>query len=438
MLMIRPPRGRQVLGYGVPALVLVLVFVYLIGKRDEIYDFTDDLLDVDPDVRSALADLKSSRVRDVAANETLGFETILALSTGTQWRLSGLRTAADYTGLKIRVPPQPPISGELLTAFKNLGAPPHPGEGSALAWMAHMNILRYIIQSEHTTALIIEDDADWDVSLKGQMRHVSDAMRVLLNAWEQYAPYRQVIMADDFKTDKNGELINNSTERLENETPIEDPKDAPYGLNWDVLWLGNCGDDVTPSVEAPKNETMSHVQTWTDPTVIRHARYIGWAKNSVKLLPHGTRALVRSHGPVCTFAYAVTKTGARNVLELAGAGSATAYDVKLSGLCRDHKLRCLSVTPEIMHDYKPAPLPPKKEPEPDEEKDEDGRPRKPERKEDPRRKHLTSEINAGNGQGELYTEEENRFVERTKGSTLNIVSSARCRALFDDTCLGTP
>jgi len=38
--------------------------------------------------------------------------------------------------------------------------------GSALAWLGHLNALRTFLASDHATALIIEDDVDWDIRLR--------------------------------------------------------------------------------------------------------------------------------------------------------------------------------------------------------------------------------------------------------------------------------
>lgn len=264
----------------------------------------------------------------------------------------------------------------MLDAFQKLGGPDasHPGPGSALAWMAHLNVLRYVVQSDFESALILEDDVDWDVNLREQMRNAGKAMR-------------------------NLHAVDNHNQTYENEQ-------APYTTDWDVFWIGHCGEDVTPAVEAGNGS--GEYEAWDDASVIPKHKYQGWAHNSVMLLKNGQRAVVRSHGPICTFAYAVTKAGARRVLELTGSGQSQAFDTMMSSLCRDNKLKCFSLVPEVMHEYTPHPT-------------KDGA--------------LSSEINAQNGQGEM-TKADDESLETMMGSTLNIVDSARCRAVFDERCPG--
>ena len=60
------------------------------------------------------------------------------------------------------------------------------------------------VASDLDTAMIIEDDVDWDVAIKEQMPLISDAMR--------------------------------NFSRVDSSSP------APYGRSWDVPWLGHCGE----------------------------------------------------------------------------------------------------------------------------------------------------------------------------------------------------
>ena len=60
------------------------------------------------------------------------------------------------------------------------------------------------VASDLDTAMIIEDDVDWDVAIKEQMPLISDAV------------------ANFSRVDLNNP--------------------APYGRSWDVLWLGHCGE----------------------------------------------------------------------------------------------------------------------------------------------------------------------------------------------------
>jgi len=78
------------------------------------------------------------------------------------------------------------------------------------------------VDEGYGTALILEDDADWGVSLKSQLHTVAEKTRSLGN------------VARDQRT----------------HSPYGDEWDqrthSPYGDEWDLLWLGNCATPPGP------------------------------------------------------------------------------------------------------------------------------------------------------------------------------------------------
>lgn len=69
--------------------------------------------------------------------------------------------------------------------------------GQLGCWRSHMDVMREIVASNVQSALVLEADVDWDVRIKAQLAAVSA--------------------------------------HLPNTTAT-----APYGLDWDVMWLGHC------------------------------------------------------------------------------------------------------------------------------------------------------------------------------------------------------
>ncbi|KAI0971683.1 glycosyltransferase family 25 protein [Xylaria arbuscula] len=285
-------------------LSLVLAIVLLIVRSFHHADYTR-LLPLDPIPRIS--------PKDAAANETLGFQKILALSTGPSWRTRGLDAAAQLTGLQITVPTQPRNPSELLDAFAKIGkeqgtATPLPG--STRAWMAHLDLLKYVITSDLETAFIVEDDVDWDVRIKEQTRLISENVR------------------------------------LYTQTSPEDV--TPYGTGWDVLWLGHCGSSIEDGMPEP--------QIFLDDSRCETALYSGWSKRFLReKLAEGHRLIQMSRQTVCTFGYGVTKSGAQKVLSLVGTGANEAFDVSLSAHCRTGELFCLVVNPQVLNHYEPPP-----------------------------------------------------------------------------------
>ncbi|KAJ5720916.1 uncharacterized protein N7483_008850 [Penicillium malachiteum] len=298
---------------------------------------------------------------DCAGNETLGFGQILVLSHGPSWRTRGLAAAASLTGLHYIIPPQPPVHPDLSDAFAQLGSDQgkdHPTSGGSRAWLAHLDLIKHVYQLNLETALIIEDDIDWDVSLRIQMKSIASAIRNLTHTYNH--------------------------------------DDLPYGREWDIIWMGHCGEFWDKEFETV---------IFDDIAVCPHEKYHGWAQKYISRIPKGKRGVYWSKNPVCSFAYALSHDGARKVLELTGAGQGEAFDVKMMGECKSGNLKCISVIPEVIHQYFPA---------------EDFRVKS--------LKDLGDEENLGS------TRDDDIF-ESIKGSTENILFSARCRALWGETCI---
>lgn len=215
----------------------------------------------------------------------------------------------------------------------------------------------------------MEDDVDWDVRIRSQMKPLSDAMRSL------------------------------DTLGTANETSLHGS--TPYGLDWDLLWIGNCGENVVPSVED------GDMRSWPDGSVVTVDKYVGFSHNALEHLPYGHRAVVRGMGPICTFAYAVTRAGAEKIYEQAITGNSEAFDTRLSQMCHKRTINCRAVAPELMHEY----VPPKSD------------------------DFQASDLQAANGKGNAG---DFAVGEAGMGSTKNILASARCKAIFDSLCFDGP
>jgi len=167
------------------------------------------------------------------------------------------------------------------------------------------NHLYRVIDTQTTTAFILEDDADWDITLPDQLLNISSAIRTFTNT-------------------------------------TSPPELYPYGLDWDVLWLGHCGDIFNKS-----NPTNIGIH---DPSMlpVDRLRLVFMDPEFYLDFPPQTRVLHRSAGPVCTFGYAVTLKGAKKLRNWASS-TGEAFDVKLNQGCRSGALMCLSVAPEVIH-----------------------------------------------------------------------------------------
>ena len=171
-----------------------------------------------------------------------------------------------------------------------------------------------IVENGWSSALIIEDDVDWDINLKSQLSDFAHGSRFLQN---------QTI---DAKTH------------------------SPYGDGWDILWLGHCHDTID------KIDTRTYV-IQNDPTVPANERLTLGNKDHDLLnrWPDHSRVVHVVGAPICTFAYALSYRGAQKILyalsvkELRGL-----FDNALSWWCTDHSqnARCLSAHPAYFSQHK--------------------------------------------------------------------------------------
>lgn len=165
---------------------------------------------------------------------------------------------------------------------------------SNLLWM----ILIYyrVVEEGWNTALILEDDADWDVNIKSQMQQFANRSRTLGNA--RHDP---------------SDWITSDT-----------PTNNPYGEEWDILWLGPCLN--------PPGPPDSQIFPGEDG---QQAHWVYYAPGYLE----------------CTWGYAITQKSARKLLGWLLDVSAP-VDVAMSQYCEYNP--CIVVWPELIGSYRPA------------------------------------------------------------------------------------
>ncbi|KAF2149653.1 glycosyltransferase family 25 protein [Myriangium duriaei CBS 260.36] len=347
MIHIRP------LGLATLLLLVVLSLVVLLAPRSQSWRI-DSTQASAPD---------SAGDRDVSAgNSTLGFEKILALSSGTRWRVDGLQAAANASGIEILVPQMPNWSEEWVRSFSALGPIDKPA--AATAWLEQIDLLKLVVMNRWNSALILEEMVDWDVRIRQQTVNIAKGVKDLAR--------------------KSNAILSWSQKKKDTH--------SPYGDGWDVLWFGHASD--------PLDEDGA-VVTWKDETVISHEGYKGKDKHVTFVLKEGERGVHQSVNPMCTFAYAVSVEGASKVLQWAGMGKGRAFDLMLSKACKEGKLKCVTVNPEIFDEYHPV--------------GGDAGP----------------DVAKGKGKAKAA-------IEKEMGHSDNILMSARCQALWGKNCTTEP
>ena len=156
-----------------------------------------------------------------------------------------------------------------------------------------------VVESGWSSALIMEDDADWDVALKSQLHKFANRTRHLSNAGL------------------------NSSLWITSDTPTN----SPYGDDWDLLWLGNCA--VPP---APNDAAIFPGEGTGDANRIHYVYPV-------------------SGGMSCLYGYAINHQSARTLMGwLVDVDEPT--DFAISQYCETH--RCIAVWPELIGSHNPA------------------------------------------------------------------------------------
>jgi hypothetical protein len=182
------------------------------------------------------------------------------------------------------------------------------------SWRAHMNVLRDMVQRGVSSMLVFEDDTDWDVSLKHQLKQFARGSRFLLNQ--------------------------NDTDSL----------NSPYGEGWDLLWLGTCG-----TLDYPADNRRFVIPQ--DPTAGIWLRDYNPKPEMSPWPDSQTRIVFVPLFGVCTFAYGVSLAGARKILyHMSMQPFDDPADLGMSNMCRDKLsgFSCIAPFPTLVGIQRPA------------------------------------------------------------------------------------
>ncbi|EME39463.1 glycosyltransferase family 25 protein [Dothistroma septosporum NZE10] len=289
---------------------------------------------------------------DDVLNATLGFEKIFVVNLPLRSdHRDAVSLAAHFTELQINY-----VDG--VTEVDSRAFPPWEngtdlGINGLKSWRAHMNIMRRMVEENISSALILEDDADWDLRIKTQLHTFARASRVLIqpirDTGNQFLDSSYPIPSDG----RGPEEFN-----ITSNYGIEDPTSSPYGDldRWDALWLGHCGSDF-PSASDEK-VPIGRVVIPNDETVPENVNK-EFGGEGIFAYPPRTRVVSRAWQTTCTIAYAITLPMARRILYEQGVWKITGpYDMMLRSMCHGSESRrtrtCLGVQPALFAQHKPV------------------------------------------------------------------------------------
>ncbi|KAK4238965.1 glycosyltransferase [Achaetomium macrosporum] len=292
-------------------------------------------------------------------NTTLGFEKIFVVGLPSRTdRRDGMVLQAALSNMEIEF-----VDGVMGSEVPDKAIPMAKGrerlkDASIGSWRAHMNAIREVVHRNLSSALILEDDTDWDVRIREQLYDFALAAHALTQPLRSSSSSSKKYHDPTYphpRPDSPGKLPDLAFTHLPPTTP---PTHSPYGDEWDVLWIGHCG--MHFPFESSPHVPKQRVIRLRDETVAPKQNL--WTYNIPFTLketyPPHTRAYHHVQEGVCSLGYAVTQRGAQKLLYEVGLKDVSeAFDLLLRYYCEGEKGRapgrqCLTTQPGLFQHHR--------------------------------------------------------------------------------------
>ena len=214
----------------------------------------------------------------------------------------------------------------------------------------------------------MEDDVDWDVRIKSQLRDYALTSRALT---QPLATRPRSYVDPTYPVPAEGDTTMPPDISFNRLPSTIAPHTSPYGDGWSVLWLGHCG-TVMPSSQEDSTKEQStkiakgrivHSDDVTVPLKRWFADFVdkwGYERNNVQeKYPEKTRITHHAMSSTCSLAYAVTQASARRLLyDFAVRYFTDPFDMMLRQICEGDNGRpsitCLTVQPQLFNHHRPV------------------------------------------------------------------------------------
>ncbi|KAK9360611.1 hypothetical protein V1504DRAFT_454051 [Lipomyces starkeyi] len=302
-------RSRSLLFWvSLSTLFLMAARYAILASSNREYDFYD----LNPATHwNGTVDARARSLAARAHNATLGFGEIVYISLPSRTdRQDSMHLLASIHGLDLHLIPG--VDGEAVHPKSVPDGGTHLRPAELGCWRAHADAWRHMLAGRQETMLILEDDADFDVNIHKIFERISTQMQH--NRLRVVPPTEREIEA------------------------------APYGLDWDVLYLGQCSDYASPR----KDLAQAFSDQDAPQRAVTHEHFVSMLQSfGVYGKAIGkTRVISPSYGPVCTLSYAITRRGAqRLLLNLSYLGLSTAVDVDMLNKLQAGAIRGYTITP---------------------------------------------------------------------------------------------
>ena len=247
------------------------------------------------DVRAEILTIPKDHLLHDIDNATLGFESVFALNLKERKDRRD-RTTLAAAALDFNVEFKEATRGvdveDKVFPAGGLKRLPKSHIGS---WRSHMDMLQYIVQHNISSALVLDDDIDFDARLRTQLKSFAKSVNTL----QHHKPHTQ----EELKKMK-GKEEGYDFEKLPM-TPGQ--KFSPYGDDWEVLWLGHC----TMALRDAEGTRRVIIK---DKTVPEPQHLAKEPEDDFQSYRNHTRVVFPVTSGTCISALAVSQRGARALL----------------------------------------------------------------------------------------------------------------------------
>lgn len=194
------------------------------------------------------------------------------------------------------------------TALHLCASPTQVCQSDADNWVLRM------VRENISSALIMEDDTDWDVRLKSQLIQFAEGARTI----QKVSPTTKF--------------------------------DSPYGDDWDVLWVGHCGEAL------PKEDNEVFVIE-NDPAVPAR-KHMKESPFRDRFPEDHTRVIHKAGKPICLLGYALSQRGAQRMLWAMSVSQLRGFiDWELADFCQGKSgmdIKCITIEPALISTHRAA------------------------------------------------------------------------------------
>ncbi|MCO5613693.1 hypothetical protein L7F22_067971 [Adiantum nelumboides] len=326
----------------------IIAFIAIAYRIQQNYGWRRTLVDEysDNEIPLNYFSQKPVKLARLSVNNTLDFQKVFVINLPDRFdRRDQIAIMAAVSEIEVEYVDGVRIKEENLRSNRFPSQEPKMTATKLGCFRAHANLWRKIISENIATALILEDDIDWDFRLKEILSRSIEPLNHLMRGSESI---------------KQSRKYNKQNSR-------QSWVQAGRKADWDILRLGTCVELPHTKEAKAKSVNLDSVPF----TVFRDSSVpdIGWISRpyqkllstyKIPIAPQNDtssasrfRLIQQSNYPVCLHAYAITRAGAAKLLIQTGKGLIDgANDLTIAVHTQEERYRSFTFVPPVFSQWK--------------------------------------------------------------------------------------